>query len=888
MLDEHEFSKWCLTMGLNERAQQVVSRIRESVPSRRVQGGPYNSHGRYPSHKMGFTIQWESSSTERPAVWLYEHNDDVLEFYDQPPKIKLTYTSKNGKKRGILHTPDFFVLRKNTVGWEEWKTEEDLIQLSEKEPSRYTRIDGHWVCPPGEEYASQYGLHYYLRSGAEIDPTYARNIHFLSDYIKNPIPIDNNKIEELKKLLYQKPGISLTNLLQSSINIDSDTVYMAIASDKIYVDLSSEPFGEQEFVKVYPSKEIADAYNISNGNPGALQDDHRIALEVGQKFLWDGSTWEIVNVGITQISFKNDHQDIQTLTKIGFESIVKQGVIQGIQVDNSNSTISEIALEAREEDLKIALERYKVIRPYLDGRMKTSLATRNVRRWITHYKHSLESTGYGLDGLLPKNRHKGNRVPRLPESTTTKMVEFIREKYETYDQPTIRESFVLFLDECAKEGLLCPSYPTYVRYVHNRSKYTQERNRRGHKAANKYKVLYWQLEFKTPRHGDRPFGIVHIDHTELDIEVRLGDSGKTARPWLTLMIDAFSRRILAFDIDFEKPSARSIMRVVRACVERFQRMPDTIVADGGKEFEGIYFETLAARMGTEIRSRRGKPQNGSVIERIFGTTNTTLLYSLIANTQGTKNVRQLTPKTNPQNRAVWNLQALDGLFHQWFYETYEKLDHPALGMSPRDMFSTGLSQTGNRPQTIVPYDKEFQILTCLPTKRQGKSKVQIGRGVKIDYLYYWAEDFRDGRIEGTTVPTRVDPDNVGIAYAYVSGRWVELHSEQYLVLRGRSRIQVQIATKILRERNKQTYKVHQTINAYEIAQLLKDAHDKELQMQIEIDEARKAKKDQTKQELVMEEAISVPPRLKRTHQPSNLPSETNRPIRELGDLEDLL
>ncbi|QSO48594.1 TnsA endonuclease N-terminal domain-containing protein [Alicyclobacillus mengziensis] len=888
MLNEHEFSEWCLTMGLEENTRKVISRIRESGPSRRVQGRPFNSHGRYPSHKMGFTVQWESGSVERLAVWLYEHDDDVLEYYDQPEQIKLNYTGKNGKNRGVLHTPDFFVLRSHSAGWEEWKTEENLIALSEKEPFRYTKVDGHWVCPPGQTYASQFGLHYYLRSSVEIDPTYVGNIHFLSDYIQHPIPMDSEKIEELKQLLYQQPGMSLTNLIQSPIGIDADTVFMAIATEQIYVDLFKEAFREQEFVQVFPNREIAEAFDISSSGRSITQDDHQIILNSGEKFTWDGTTWEIVNVGFTQISIKDDDENIQILSISGFESIVKQGVIQGVPTVKSNSTLSELALEARKEDLKIALERYKVIKPFLEGQQKPSSATRNVRRWITKYNFSLECTGYGLDGLLPQNRQKGNRGPKLPELTIKKMIEFIGKHYETYDQPTIYDSFILFQKECNNEGLLCPSYPTYARYVHERPKYIQEKERKGHKAARKYKILHWHLEFLTPRHGDRPFEIAHIDHTELDVEVRLGDTDKSARPWLTLMIDAFTRRVLAFDIDFEKPGSRSIMRVVRKCIQRFQRMPETFVVDGGKEFESIYFETLAARMGTEIQSRRSKPTNGSVVERIFGTTNKTVLYALIANTQSTKNVRQLTPKTNPKNRAVWNLQALDELLQNWFYETYDQRDHPALGMSPRNMFSTGLSQTGHRPQRIVPYDREFWILTCPPTKRQGKSKVQVGRGVKIDNLYYWAEDFSDGRVEGTVIPTRVDPDNVGIAYAYVLGRWVELHSEQYWILRGRSRKQVEIATKILKEQYKQTQKMRQTINSHQIAHLLSEAHDKELQLQIEIDEARKKKSSQIVQDRFMKEVTSVTPQSKDTNQSSTSSSKSSHPLEEFGDLEDLL
>jgi hypothetical protein len=38
----------------------------------------------YPSKKMGVTIQFESQSVELGAIYLMEHDESVLEYYDQP------------------------------------------------------------------------------------------------------------------------------------------------------------------------------------------------------------------------------------------------------------------------------------------------------------------------------------------------------------------------------------------------------------------------------------------------------------------------------------------------------------------------------------------------------------------------------------------------------------------------------------------------------------------------------------------------------------------------------------------------------------------------------------------------------------------------------------
>jgi len=90
------------------------------------------------------------------------------------------------------------------------------------------------------------------------------------------------------------------------------------------------------------------------------------------------------------------------------------------------------------------------------------------------------------------------------------------------------------------------------------------------------------------RHGDRPFEIGHIDHSPLDLELVCSQTGEVlGRPWLTLTTDAYSRRFLAIHLTFDPPSYRSCMMVMRECVARHHRLPQTIAVDGGKEFQTL-------------------------------------------------------------------------------------------------------------------------------------------------------------------------------------------------------------------------------------------------------------------------------------------------------------
>src|SRR5437763_15836733 len=108
MLTDHELARLCERLALSAEARAVIEAIRSSPPARRVRSAAGNVSVRYPSRKMGVTIQAESHRVELAALYEYEHDPRTLEFYDQPPPIKLVYQAANGRRVGVRHTPDYF------------------------------------------------------------------------------------------------------------------------------------------------------------------------------------------------------------------------------------------------------------------------------------------------------------------------------------------------------------------------------------------------------------------------------------------------------------------------------------------------------------------------------------------------------------------------------------------------------------------------------------------------------------------------------------------------------------------------------------------------------------------------------------------------------------
>lgn len=816
MLTEPELKQLYHRLDLTEPVRTLVDRIRASPPVRRINSSHKSVAVRYPSKKMGWVIQAESHKNELAAIYEFEWDETVLEYYDQPCRIKLTYQAKNGKAIGVMHTPDFFVIRPEAMEWVECKTEAELITLAEKMPRRYVqRNDGCWHCPPGEQYAQALGLGYRVRSSAETNWIFQRNMTFLEDYLRaDEVRVADEAVAEITGLVTAEAGISLRTLLKHLQVARNDDLYTLLAIGHLYVDLHRYPLAEPERVPVFLNRTLAQAHvimvdSLAHSPAGGFQN---IRHEIGEQITWNGQPWQIINVGETEtwLLFKgdSDQEKVVELSHATFQSLIQAGKVTGltawIEGQMSAEARSRLA-QASPDALEIANRRYETIKPVLSGgsASNASVHPRTVARWMAQYKHAQQLHRCGYVGLLPRSHQSGNHQSKLSEAAQTLMAQFITDHYESFKQKKKQAVYGQFRLACEKQGIQPPSYKTFIAAIKQRPQQEQTQKRQGRKAAYQVAPFYWELEYTTPRHGDRPFEIGHIDHTELDLELLHSHTHKNlGRCILTFLLDAFSRRILALHLSFEPPSYHACMMVLRECVRRHQRLPQILVVDRGREFSSIYFETLLAYYETTKKERPpSKPRYGSVIERLFGTTNTQFVYNLVGNTQITKQVRQMTKETNPKSLANWTLPRLYLRLREWAYEVYDTTEHTALGQSPREAFAAGLALSGQRPYRLIPYNQDF-IINTLPTNRRGAAVANPNRGIKVNYIHYWCDEFRHPQVSQTLVPIRYDPTNMSLAYAYVQGRWVQCLSEHYTRLKGRSETLVHLATQELYAQNR--------------------------------------------------------------------------------------
>jgi hypothetical protein len=216
---------------------------------------------------------------------------------------------------------------------------------------------------------------------------------------------------------------------------------------------------------------------------------------------------------------KDNGQFIQLPNEV-FESLVEKGQITGLlaQSESSlNAEVEEILRKASKRDREEANCRYKAIEPFLIGNSSTT-PNRSERRWIASYRKAEKIYQRGFLGLLPNHQQKGNCLPKIGEEVRILMEAFIEDKYETLKQQSISRVYSSFKEECIQQGINHPSYEWFRQAVHGRPAYQQIVKRKGHRAAYQEEPFYWRLDREnTPPHGERPFEVCHIDHTQADV-----------------------------------------------------------------------------------------------------------------------------------------------------------------------------------------------------------------------------------------------------------------------------------------------------------------------------------------------------------------------------------
>lgn len=437
VLSEQEFDDWCCQLRLPANAQKLASFVRSSEPVRQVGSGKANVSGIYASQKMGKTIQFESHKVELPAIEEYEEDEDVLEYYDQPIRFTLSFQSDSGQTLTCKHVPDFFVIRRTSLGFEEWKPAKKLEELNLEQPNHYLKTsDGQWHNPPAEDYAYEHAVYYRLRLDTEINWIQYRNRQFLKHYLDKSYHINDQVKTTLLSVVGSNPGITSAQLLQLTPSANTDDVNALIATRQVYINQSAASLTEPAKVQIFRDLETAEAYSLMvpwqvTGNIRATD------LNVGSSFRWDGKVVSVVQVGETKVVLRGE-SGLLTLIHPEFNHLVQQQEIISIKNQHSysnNTQAWELFLRASPEDLRIANYRYRVIEPYLQGQTPEQkvVPERTIRLWKSQFRTAQQTYNWGYVGLLQNRAAKGNRVARV-SSEAWEFIDKIVEEHLRYSK----------------------------------------------------------------------------------------------------------------------------------------------------------------------------------------------------------------------------------------------------------------------------------------------------------------------------------------------------------------------------------------------------------------------------------------------------------------------
>jgi putative transposase len=661
------------------------------------------------------------------------------------------------------------VIRRDGVSLVEWKSVAKLEKLAEKYPWRYHRdADGRWSAPQIERKLSEWGISYQIQTDRDLSPRWTENILNLRDYYHpGAEPCPPEVLQRVRAALQEEQALFLADFYDEPYRFTPDQLLKAIADQELVADLTREPVTEPRRCRVYRDEAVRELLvGYRQDSATTTLASYEFQIEAGVAFVFEGQRYEIALVGEKSLVL-TDACGKQTEVEHGWlnkQHEVGRLTAESHPVQQLRQQISQYT----EAELRTALHRQEIL-VRDDG-----ASDRTKRRWrqkelAAQLNHSNE-----VLALVPRVRDRGNHAARLTPEQEEILTKVIESEWLTHRAQNYKSCHRHLLLACDAAGVDAPSYPTLIERIKSLDHTRSTRARHGKRRAYHEGDFVHVLCYDTPVHGSRPFQYCHIDHTELDIELICSRTGiNLGRPWFSLAIDSFTRRILGIYLTYDPPSYHSNMMVLRDIVRRHNRLPQFIVTDNGKDFQSVNFETFLMAMDVYLRFRpAGRPRHGAVLERMFGRAHSEYVHNLAGNTKATKNVRMTTGKFLPKRLAEWYLEALYYGIEHWAFDYYDQDPHPALGLSPRAAHEKGIAESGARTHRHLLCNTDFLIATCPAVDREGVRKVDRQRGVKANDFFYWAPEFRDLKVAGRKVPVRYDPWDASTVYARIDHAWV--------------------------------------------------------------------------------------------------------------------
>jgi putative transposase len=201
------------------------------------------------------------------------------------------------------------------------------------------------------------------------------------------------------------------------------------------------------------------------------------------------------------------------------------------------------------------------------------------------------------------------------------------------------------------------------------------------------------------------------DHTRLDIVLVDRHGVSIGRPWLTTVMDSYSRAIIGINIGFDAPSFQVVAQALHHAIlpksygveYRLHNewitygKPEYLFTDGGADFRSNHLQEIGAKLGF-VHRLRNRPSQGGIVERFFKTLNESVLWALPGYTGFNR------PEA-PENDAELTLKDIHRVIVGFIVDSYNQDIEARMGNQSRNQrWDSGLP---SRPPLIC--EKELDI-----------------------------------------------------------------------------------------------------------------------------------------------------------------------------------
>ena len=418
------------------------------------------------------------------------------------------------------------------------------------------------------------------------------------------------------------------------------------------------------------------------------------------------------------------------VSELSDDALLKMEVIQSLSKNSDRTTYTQNLQEAAE---------------------KLGKSVRTIRRLVEKWEQE------GLAGIVQNQRaDKGKH--RVDENWQEFVLKIYKEGNKGGKRMTRQQVFIRAKARADELGVKPPSHMTVYRILQplidkiEQAKSIRSPGWRGSRLSVKTRDgKDLQVE-----HSNQ---VWQCDHTPADI-LLVDQHGKIlGRPWLTTVIDSYSRCIMGINLGYDAPSSQVVALALRHAILPKQYgseyglheqwgtsgLPQHLYTDGGKDFRSNHLQQIGVQLGF-VCHLRDRPSEGGSVERPFKTFNTELFSTLPGYTGS--NVQERPEEA--EKEACYTLRQLEQNLVRYIVDNYNQRLDARMGDQTRfQRWESGLIAV---PDLLS--ERDLDICLMKQTWRQ----IQRGGYLQFENLMYRGEYLAG--YAGESVVLRYDPRDI--------------------------------------------------------------------------------------------------------------------------------